>query len=160
AADSYLRLDAAMAATPAKTGPSAMGLLLVAGAAGAIGLASIHMAADFESATTRLVTSAGEVQSNLASVRQGILDMAGQVGDSADQLAAALYVIESGGQHGADGLTVLRAAAEGAKTENADLTTVADAVTSVLQDYHLKASDAARVTSELVAAVGAGKTTF
>jgi len=123
-------------------------------------VASIKMAGDFESSTVRLVTSAGEINSNLGTVRQGILQMAGDVGDSAEELARAMYTIESGGQHGADGLLVLRAAAEGAKAENADLTVVADAVTSVLQDYHLKASDAAMVTSKLVAAVGAGKTTF
>ncbi len=157
---SFERLDKAMAASPARTGPTAKSFLLVAGATVAIGLEAAHMAGDFESATTRLVTSAGEIRSNLNLVRQGILDMAGQVGDSADDLAKALYVVESGGQHGAAGLIVLRAAAEGAKAENADLTVVADAVTSVLQDYHLKAEDAARVTSMLVAGVGAGKTNF
>lgn len=154
------RVGESLAATPAKTGPSAMALGMVALSAGAIGYESIKMAGNFESATERLVTSAGEIQSNVGAVRSGILDMAGQVGDSAQQLADAMYIIESGGQHGADGLKVLRAAAEGAKTENADLKTVADAVTSVLQDYHLKADAAATVTSKLVAGVGAGKTNF
>lgn len=141
---------------------SAFGLLAVGAAAGAAVFAdkSIKMAADFESATTRLITSAGETHANIDMVRKGILDMAGQVGDSAQTLATAMYTIESGGQHGADGLKVLQAAAEGAKAEGADLTTVADALTSTLQDYHLKASDSARITSEMVAAVGAGKTTF
>jgi hypothetical protein len=140
---------------------SASKRLMTVGAAGAVvGVAAVKMAADFESSTARLVTSAGETQANLAKVRQGILDMAGQVGYSAEELSKSLYTIESGGQHGADGLTVLRAAAEGAKTENAELKTVADAVTSVLQDYHLKAEDAASVTSKLVAATSAGKTTF
>jgi TP901 family phage tail tape measure protein len=125
-----------------------------------LGESVVKMAGDFEASTTRLVTSAGESQKNLDGVRKGILDMAGQVGDSADALSAAMYTIESGGQHGADGLTVLKAAAQGAKAEGADLTTVADALTSELQDYHLKASDSARITSEMVAAVGAGKTTF
>lgn len=141
---------------------SAFGLLAVGVAAGAATFAekSIKMAADFESSTTRLVTSAGETHQGLEVVRKGMLDMAGQVGDSAQSLSQAMYIIESGGQHGADGLKVLRAAAEGAKAENADLTTVSDALTSVLQDYHLKASDSAKITSEMVAAVGAGKTTF
>lgn len=135
--------------------------LMLVGAAGAIvAIATGKMAADLESSTTRLVTSAGEVESNLAGVRDGILSMAGQVGYSSEELSKAMYTIESGGQHGAEGLKVLRAAAEGAKTENAELKTVADAVTSVLVDYHLKADDAASVTSKLVAATSAGKTTF
>lgn len=129
-------------------------------AGAAVAAVTIKMAGDFEQSTTRLVTSAGETQSNLDSVRQGVLDMTSQVGYGAEELSKALYTIESGGQHGADGLKVLQAAAEGAKTENADLKTVADAVTSVMVDYHLKAEDAAMVTSKLVAATSQGKTTF
>lgn len=121
---------------------------------------SVKMAGDFQSATERLALSAGEDQKNIDMVRQGMLTMAGQVGYSADQLATAMYKIESGGQHGADGLKVLQAAAEGAKTENADLTTVADALTSAMTDYHLPASQAADVTSKLVAATSQGKMTF
>ncbi|HET9848678.1 MAG TPA: phage tail tape measure protein [Candidatus Dormibacteraeota bacterium] len=123
--------------------------LLGLGAAAVVGgAAAVKMAGDYESATNRLVTSAGESRKNLDLVRQGTLDMAGQVGFSANDLAKAMYVVESGGQHGAAGLEVLRAAAEGAKAENSDLGTVADAVTSVLQDYHLKAGDAAMVTTK------------
>lgn len=135
-------------------------LMMVGAAAAVVGVATVKMAGDFESSTNRLVTSAGEVHANLEMVRAGILAMAGQVGYSAEELSKAMYTIESGGQHGAAGLQVLRAAAEGAKAENAELKTVADAVTSVLVDYHLKAEDAASVTSKLVAATSAGKTTF
>lgn len=140
----------------------AFGLMAVAVAAGAAVIAdkSIKAAAAFESSTNRLITSAGETHANIDMVRKGMLEMAGQVGDSALDLSKAMYTIESGGQHGAAGLMVLRAAAEGAKAEGADLTTVADALTSVLQDYHKPASDAALITSQMVAAVGAGKTTF
>lgn len=126
----------------------------------AVTAASIKMAADFESNTTRLITSAGETHANIDLVRRGMLEMAGQVGSSALDLSKAMYTVESGGRHGAEGLQVLRAAAEGAKTEGANLTVVADALTSVLQDYHLKGKDAALITSQMVAAVGAGKTTF
>lgn len=132
----------------------------VAVGAGIIAAKSIKAAGDFESSTNRLITSAGETTTNIDMVRKGMLAMAGQVGDSAMDLSKAMYTVESGGRHGAEGLQVLRAAAEGAKAEGADLTTVADALTSVLQDYHLKGSDAALVTSQMVAAVGAGKTTF
>lgn len=125
-----------------------------------IGIAAVKMAGDFQASMTRLVTSAGESNDNLKLVSAGVLQVAKDTGTSTTQLAQALYMIESGGQHGADGLKVLQAAAEGAKAENSDLATVADAVTSVLVDYHLKADDAAMVTSKLVAATSAGKTTF
>lgn len=125
-----------------------------------LGIAAVKMAADFQSSMTRLVTSAGESESNLQMVSAGVLQISRDTGTSSTALAQAMYVIESGGQHGAAGLEVLKAAAQGAKTENADLSTVADAVTSALTDYHLTAASAADVTSKLVAATGQGKTTF
>lgn len=155
--ESAVASTAATDATVARLGKVAIGVGL---AAVAVGAGTIKMAADFESSTTRLVTSAGETQSNLGLVRDGILSMAGEVGYSADKLSEAMYTVESGGQHGAAGLMVLKAAAEGAKAENADLVKVTDAVTSILQDYHLAADQSAMVTSKLVAAVGSGKSTF
>ncbi|WP_327069263.1 phage tail tape measure protein [Kitasatospora sp. NBC_01302] len=130
---------------------------------GALGLAGISveavkMASTFQSSTTRLVTSAGESSSAIDMVRQGMLNMAGQVGVSADDLSQAMYYVEAAGYHAADGLTVLKASAEGAAAEGADTTTVAKALTDVLVDYHLKASSAANVTSQMITAVAHGKT--
>lgn len=134
--------------------------VVAAGAAVAVGVVSVKAAADYQSALTRLVTSAGESQANLALVSSGIQKVAIDTGTSTTQLTAAMYTIESAGQHGADGLLVLKAAAQGAKEENASVATVADAVSSALQDYHLKASSAAQVTSSFIAAIGQGKTNF
>jgi hypothetical protein len=85
--------------------------------------------------------------------------MAGEVGQSTGKLADGMYLIESAGYHGADGLAVLKAAAEGAKVGNADLKTVSDGLTTAMTDYQTPTKDAAKVTSQLIAAVGAGKTT-
>jgi hypothetical protein len=160
AAASNERLGASMAASSNKFSRYQGVLGLAALATVAVGAGAIHMAADFESSTNRLVTSAGEIHANLETVRAGLLSMAGDVGYSAETLSAAIYKVESAGFRGADALQTLRASAEGAKAENADLTLVADAVTSALIDYHKGAGDAALVTSKLVAATGAGKTTF
>lgn len=129
-------------------------------ALGEIAVESVHMATTYESVTTRLVTSAGEQQKNLDMVRKGMLDMAGQVGVSAIDLANAMYYVESAGFHGADGLTALKAAAQGAKAEGADTTTVVKAMTDVLVDYHLGADQAANVTSKMIVAVAQGKTSL
>lgn len=136
-----------------------MALGVAAGAA-VVAVKTTMMAANFQTSMLRVQTGAGELHSNMALVSNGVLDLATKTGDSSKELASALYTVESGGQHGAAGLMVLKAAAQGAKAEGADLNTVADATTSVLQDYHLKATDAALVTSQLVAATGQGKTTF
>ncbi len=138
---------------------SKMGLVAGAALIG-VGVEAAKMATSYESATTRLVTSAGESQAGLAVVSKGMLNMADSTNTGAIELAKGMYTVESASYHAGEGLTVLKAAAQGAKAEQADLGTVANAVTDVLTDYHLKAEDAANVTSQMITAVSHGKTSF
>ncbi|MET9071768.1 phage tail tape measure protein [Streptomyces sp. NPDC004232] len=138
-------------------GKAAIGLGVVATA---IGYESIKASSSFQTLTTNLVTSAGESASKLKMVQQGILGISTDTATSSNTLAKAMYQIESASFHGADGLMVLKAASQGAKDENADATTVAKGLTTALVNYHLPASDAAKVTSQMVTAVSHGKTTF
>lgn len=126
----------------------------------AVGGLSIKMAADFDTSTTRLVTGGGEAASALGMVREGILGISASTATSAEALSTAMYMIESAGFHGANGLLVLKAASEGAKAEGADLADVANAVTSALNSYHLPASSAVAVTDQLVKSVSEGKMTM
>jgi len=121
-------------------------------------IASVKLAADFQVATTQLVTGAGESEKNIRKVSDGLLAMAPAVGMGPTALAKAMFLVESAGFHGAAGLAVMKAAAEGAKIGGADATVVANALTTAMVDYNLPAKDAAKVTSELVATVAAGKT--
>jgi TP901 family phage tail tape measure protein len=152
--------DRATAST--KSGLSGLGLLTVAtiGVAAVIGDKAVKAAGDFQSQLVRLTTSAGESTQNLNMVSSGILKIATDTGTGATDLANGMYTVESAGYHGADGLKVLKAAAQGAKEENADLGTVANAVTDILTDYHLPAVQAAGATSMLVETAAQGKTTF
>jgi TP901 family phage tail tape measure protein len=135
-------------------------LLGVAAAAVVVGAKCVDMAAKFQTGMTTLVTGAGESQKNMKLVSDGILTMAVSTGTSTSQLISGMYMIESAGFHGASGLKVLQAAAEGAKVGNADLSTVGNALTDVLNDYHLPASQAVAVTDQLVTTVASGKTTM
>ena len=133
----------------------------VAVGAAAVGAAMAGAAKDagnYQQSLNQLVTSAGESQANLKAVGDGILQISTDTGTSADQLTKAMYYIESSGQHGADGLNVLKVAAEGAKSENADLATVAKALTTVMTDYHLPVTDSAAAMNGLIATVQNGKT--
>lgn len=121
---------------------------------------SIKAAGDFQASQTRLVTTAGEDQKNLEMVSKGILDMAGQVGVSAEQLSKGMYTIESAGFHGADGLNLLKAASQGARQENADLKDVTDALTTSMHDFNIAPDQSAAVMSKMIAAVSNGKTTL
>lgn len=133
--------------------------IAAAALAGGIAIA-VKSGADLQSAMTRLVTSGGELQSNLNSDTQAIIALAGQVGLSTTALATGMYTVTSAGFQGADAIKVLTAAAQGAVTENADLGTVVNAVTDLLNDYHLSASNATQVTSAMITAVSEGKTNF
>jgi TP901 family phage tail tape measure protein len=121
---------------------------------------AVKGAANLQQETTKLVTSAGESAKNLGLVQRGILALSSSADTGSKELASGMYMVESAGFHGAEGLTVLKAAAEGAKAEGADLADVANAVTSGLNAYGLKASQATSFTNEMVTAVGQGKMTM
>jgi len=126
---------------------------------GAVAVESLKMAMNFQTVTNQLVTSAGESTKNIDLVRKGLLEMSGQVGVSAIDLAKGMYQVESAGFHGARGLDVMRAATEGAKAEGADMETVAKALTTVLNDYGTSiGGNAVKGTNFLIESVSLGKT--
>lgn len=127
--------------------------------AGLAGVAyeSIKLGMGFQTAMTQLVTGAGEAQGSIGMVSQGVLNMAGAVGQTPTALAQALYTIESAGYHGAAGLAVLKASAEGATTGNASLGTVADATTTIMNAYGKSAGNSAQIVDQLIATEKSGK---
>lgn len=141
------------------------GFKSVAGLAAAAGIGvalkdAITGAGRFQSETELLVTAGGEAQSALGKVRSGIESIAIATGTSTEQLSSGMYTLEKAGLRGANGLSVLKVAAEGARAENVDLGTMTNALTSIMRSYNLPASQATQVTNELVAASGAAKTTM
>ncbi|RCH68722.1 phage tail tape measure protein [Streptomyces sp. SDr-06] len=142
-----------------RLGAVAKGALLGIGvAAGVAAVKTIHMAGDFQTAMTRVRTGAGESAANMKLVSDGVLAMAGEVGQSTQQLTTGLYTVESAGYHGADALAVLKTSAMGAKVGAAELGTVTDAVTTALNAYKLSAADSVPVMNALVATEAEGKT--
>jgi TP901 family phage tail tape measure protein len=140
------------------SGVASAALLGIGVAAGVTAVKTIHMAADFQTSMTRVRTGAGESAQNMKLVSDGVLAMAGQVGQSTQQLTQGLYTVESAGYHGSAALQVLKTSAQGAKVGAADLGTVTDAVTTALNAYHLSAKDAVPTMNALVATEAEGKT--
>lgn len=133
--------------------------------ASAVGLAvgvaaAVKSAADFQTQVNKLATSAGESQKNLAGVSKGILQVARDTGTATSELTAGAYQVESAGFHGASSLKLLKVAAEGAKSENADLGTVTDALTTVMNDFKLPVDKSANAMDGLISTVAHGKTTL
>lgn len=148
--------------TPITIVAGALGKLgAVAGVTGlAIGAVSVHAAADFQQATNVFKTAAGESTAGLAVVRNGLMDVARQTGTSLTNLEAGMYILEKAGDHGAAGLKVLTAAAEGAREENADLSDVTNALTSIMASYHIGVSRSAEVMNALKTGAGEAKVTM
>jgi TP901 family phage tail tape measure protein len=151
-----------------KSGPvNALANLGKAASAGAlaVGVISVKMAGDFQASMVKLKTSAGEtgdiiggkLTGGLKLVSDGLLKMAVETGTSTKELAAGMYVVESAGKHGADGLTILKVAAEGARAEGAPLKDVTNALTTAMNDFNLKPPEAARAMNTMTVAVGQGK---
>jgi hypothetical protein len=136
------------------------------GVAVGMGLA-VKSAMDFQQQSTKWVTSAGESASQLGMLQQGVLALSAQTATSSEQLSNGLYMISSAGITGAGGLSVLKAAAEGAKSEGADLAEVTNALTSGINAYGMKTKTSAEATvsatsmmNQMLATVSAGKMTF
>lgn len=159
----------------------------VASTVGKVGLAmdaagglAVYMAAKYQSATTVLATSGGEVKGSIIEVKNGMTDLNGTMeqvdqgllqisattGTATEGLIKGMYNAGSAGYTGAAGLNDMRAAAEGAKAENADLGVVTNALTTIETDYGIKALDVAKnqslansVMNEMITVVQSGKTT-
>ncbi|MFE3580557.1 phage tail tape measure protein [Streptomyces vinaceus] len=141
------------------------GMLTKVGQATAVaGLAfaayGVKAAGDFQQQMNLLVTACGESQSKLKMVSDGVMSLARNTGTSTGQLAEGMYQVEKAGYRAGDGLQVLKAAAQGAREEGADLKDVTNAMTSVMASYHLEASDSVRVMNALKTAAGEGKMTM
>ncbi|WP_020118806.1 phage tail tape measure protein [Streptomyces canus] len=151
--------DEAGAGAFKKTGLMAKAAVIGLGiAAAGVAIKTAKMAGDFEQQMTRVRTGAGESAKNMGMVGQGVLAMAGQVGQSTDELTKGLYMTESAGYHGANALKVLKTAAMGAKVGAADLNTTTDAATTAMNAYHTGASSVTDVMNSLIATEAEGKT--
>lgn len=149
-----------MVSTSAVLKGAAIASAAVALGVGYIADKSVKAAADFQTGMLKMVTSAGETKGAIGDVSSKVLQMSIDTATSTDQLGKGLYYVESAGFHASNGITVLRAAAEGARAEGADLAEVANALTTALNDYGYSSNDAVMVTDMMVAAVSRGKMTM
>ena len=138
------------------TGSTTTPYLVAAAAVGAATYEMVKQAGDFQKQVTRIYTTAGET-APLQTLDAGLLQIARDTGTTTSQLTAGLYIVSSAGYNAASGLDVLKAAAEGAKAENADLGTVTNALTTILKDYNLGTDKSVSTTNQMIAAVSAGK---
>ena len=145
-------------------GAAAMaGGALVIGAAVGIGLGLVKAtedAASFQQQMRMIQTQAGASADEVTFMSKAVLSLAGSTATAPQQLAEALYHIESAGFRGAQAVQALTIAAEGAKVGNANLTDVTNALDAVLVAGVPEAHNMAQAMGELNAIVGAGDMTM
>lgn len=125
---------------------------VVAGAA----LVSIDWAKQFQADLTLIHTQAGDTTADLGKIASGLEQMSTETATGPDELAKALYHVESAGFRGAQALDMVRQAAELAKIGGANLEDTTQAVVGSLAAFGDKGLTASQAVAILNATVGAG----
>jgi TP901 family phage tail tape measure protein len=132
-----------------------------------LGLASADLAVKFSRSMELLHTQAGVSQKAVAQLSKGVLNMAGSVGTSPQQLAEAMYRVASAlnattapAHRISTEMGVLRIAAEGAKVGGADLTDVTSALDAAVVSGIKGVSNYSSAMGALNATVGGGEMTM
>lgn len=105
-------------------------------------------------------TISKDVTADMEGYTNKVLEMTTRVPVAADESAKALYQIVSAGQQGADAMHVLEVSSKAAIAGVTDTATAADAITTVMNAYHMSAEQAQHVSDLLFTTVRLGKTTM
>ena len=126
----------------------------------ALGAGSLKMASDFETAFTEVTTLFDLPKAQVASLREGVLELARTMGIDPVEAAKAMYQAISAGVAPAQVLKFLETNAKLAVGGVTDLETAVDLTTTVLNAFGLETSETARVADILFKGVEKGKTTI
>ncbi|MGE7437941.1 phage tail tape measure protein [Kitasatospora sp. NPDC001175] len=145
-------------------GSAAAGLKKYAAGLGIVGGAvlfeAIKGATSFEAEMTRVNTQAGVAKSQLGILGDGVLQLAGQLGENPDSLAESLLHVESNfeslGISAPKALELVKIAGEGAKVGGADLVDVTNALTAAVAANIPGVEDLNQAMGALNAIVGTG----
>lgn len=133
----------------------------IGGVAGIAGLGlvlqkSVSGAMDFSASMELLRTQTGASQAEVDSMSKAVLALGGTLPQGPEQLAAALYHVESAGYRGSQALDILKAASQGAMTGQADLEQTVNALVGAEQSGIKGAENVGEAMGTLNAIVGAG----
>lgn len=158
------KLGAQAEATGKRFGAIGRGMGLAAAgavtAAAVVGVESIKMASTFQAQMERIHTQAGVAQKNIAGLGKGVLGLAGQVAQSPDSLAEALYHVESSfasmGITGAKAMDILKVASEGATIGGSNLVDTTNGLDAAIVSGIKGVGNYKQAMGELNAVVGSG----
>lgn len=148
-----------ISATGEKISSAGNKLLPVTGAIAGIGVAAAKAGAEFEESASKVSTIADTSSVSMDKLKEGVMNLSDETGESADDLNEALYQTISAGVKTSDAVEFLGTATKLAKGGFTDSTTAIDALTTTINAYGLKASDAQTISDQLIQTQNLGKTT-
>ena len=101
----------------------------------ALGGASVKLATDFQTSMTKISTLVGASAKDLKEYEAGIMSLSEKVGVSAAKLADGLFFITSAGFQGKQGLDALEVSAKAAAMGMGEMSSIANALTSIMTAY-------------------------
>jgi len=125
--------------------------------AGIFAGAALANFAKFEFSIAKIVGLVGIADEQAKAWGKDVLNMSGDLGKGANELADALYYITSSGFKGAESMNILKISAQAAASGLGETKQVADIVTSAMNAYGASTLSAAEATNVLVMAVREGK---
>ncbi|MCD2193523.1 phage tail tape measure protein [Actinomycetospora endophytica] len=121
---------------------------------------TIKSASDFQASMERISTQANVPQAAIKGLSDGVLQLAGQVGEDPGSLADAMYHVQSSfagaGLSAQKSMDILRVAAEGARIGGANLVDVTNAMDAAIVSGIPGVQDYNKAMGALNATVGAG----
>jgi TP901 family phage tail tape measure protein len=138
-------------------------LIAITAFAVALGVAASQAAGNFQQSLNRLRTGAGNTTDNLTTLGRSILGVSvatGVLTSGTSGLNAAMYLIDSSGQRGAQSIKTLTAAAQGAQIEMANVVDVTTILTTLQTNFGIHTYTATQYMNGLITAVANGKLTL
>jgi TP901 family phage tail tape measure protein len=121
------------------------------------GAAAVKMAGDFDASFVKMTTLAGVTGKEVDGLKESVLDLAGETGKAPQELADALFFLQSSGLDSAAAMDALTVSAKASAVGMGSTVDVADAVSSAMLAYAESGLTAAEATDVLVATAKAGK---
>lgn len=142
--------------------PVTAALAAAAAAAVAIGAGlkkSVQVASEFEASMAEVSTLLDTNVVSMEALKKQVMALPNALG-STNELAKALYQVNSAGFAGKEGIDVLTTSAKAAKAGVTDAFTAVDAITTVMENYGISAENSSIASDQLFTTVKLGKTKF
>ena len=125
-----------------------------------VATAAIKMGNDFEDAMAKVSTIADTVAVPMNELKNQVIDLSNTVGVGVADIAEAQYQAISAGIDTANSVDFVGTAIKAAKGGFTDATIAVDGLTTVLNAYGKKASEATNISDQMLVAQNFGKTSF